>query len=96
MRISDVKVTVWEWKDIPPTRYTLRVKSSGNRSTHMGLVRIQTDTGIEGNAFLGSALSALGNDAKLIVERFKPMLVGQIRWRENVIGARCPDGLWVA
>ena len=77
MRISDVKVTVWEWRDIPPTRYTLKVKSSGSRSTHMGLVRIQTDTGIEGHAFLGSALSALGNDAKLIVERFKPMLVGQ-------------------
>ena len=63
MRISDVKVTVWEWRDIPPTRYTLKGKSSGSRSTHMGLVRIQTDTGIEGHAFLGSALSALGNDA---------------------------------
>ena len=61
----------------------------------MGLVRIQTDTGIEGNAFLGSALACL-ESAKLIVERFKPMLVGRIRWRENVFGARCPDGLWVA
>jgi L-alanine-DL-glutamate epimerase-like enolase superfamily enzyme len=43
----------------------------------MGLVRIQTDEGIEGNAFLGSALSALGTDADLIVNRYKPMLVGQ-------------------
>lgn len=77
MRITDVKVTVWEWRDIPPTRYTLRVQSSGTRSTHMGLVRIITDEGIEGNAFLGSALSPLGNDAKLIVERYKPLLVGQ-------------------
>ena len=77
MKITDVQVTVWEWKDIPPTRYTLRVKSSGSRSTQMGLVRIQTDEGIEGNAFLGSALSPLGNDANLIIERFKPMLLGQ-------------------
>lgn len=77
MRITDVKVTVWEWRDIPPTRYTLRVKSSGSRSTHMGLVRIQTDEGIEGHAFLGSALSPLGDDAKLIVERYKPLLVGR-------------------
>lgn len=77
MKITDVQVTVWEWKDIPPTRYTLRVKSSGSRSAHMGLVRIQTDEGIEGNAFLGSALSPLGNDANLIIERYKPMLVGQ-------------------
>ncbi len=77
MRISDVKVTVWEWQDIPPTRYTLRVKSSGTRSTHMGLVRIITDDGLEGHAFLGSALSPLGNDAQLIIDRYKPVLLGQ-------------------
>ena len=77
MRITDVKVTVWEWKDIPPTRYTLKVKSSGTRTAHMALVRILTDEGVEGHAFLGSALSALGNDAKLVTERYKPMLVGQ-------------------
>ena len=77
MRISDVKVTVWEWRDIPPTRYTLRVASSGSRSTHMGLVRIQTDEGLEGHAFLGSALSPLGNDAQLIIDRYKPMLISQ-------------------
>lgn len=77
MRITDVKVTVWEWRDIPPTRYTLRVKSSGSRTTQMGLVRILTDEGIEGHAFLGSALSPLGNDANLIVERYKGLLVGQ-------------------
>ena len=77
MKITDVKVTVWEWRDIPPTRYTLRVKSAGSRSTQMGLVRIITDEGIEGNAFLGSALSPLGGDAQLIIDRYKPMLVGQ-------------------
>ena len=76
MKITDVKVVVWEWNDIPPTRYTLNVKSSGTRSTHMALVKIITDEGVEGHAFLGNALSALGNDAQLIVDRFKPMLVG--------------------
>lgn len=77
MRITDVKVTVWEWRDIPPTRYTLRVKSSVSGSTHMALVKIITDEGIEGHAFLGSALTSLGHDANTIVERFKPMLVGK-------------------
>jgi len=77
MRITDVKVTVWEWKDIPPTRYTLRVKSAGTKSVEMGLVRILTDEGIEGHAFLGNALATLGNDGKMVVERFKPMLVGK-------------------
>ncbi len=77
MKIVDVKITVWEWKDIPPTRYTLNVKSAGSRSTHMALVKIITDEGIEGHAFLGSALSPLGNDASLIITRFKPMLIGR-------------------
>ena len=51
MKITDVKVTVWEWKDIPPTRYTLQAKSAANRSAHMALVKIITDEGIEGHAF---------------------------------------------
>jgi len=77
MKITDVKVTVWEWKDIPPTRYTLQARSAANRSAHMALVRIITDEGIEGHAFLGHALGALGTDADLIVKRYKPMLIGQ-------------------
>lgn len=77
MKIADVKVTIWEWNDIPPTRYTLKVKSSSSRSTHMGLVRIQTDEGLEGNAFLGNALSPLAGDAQLIIDRYKPMLLQQ-------------------
>ena len=51
MKITDVSVTLWEWKDIPPTRYTKTVASSGTRSTQMGLLRIRTDDGIEGNGF---------------------------------------------
>ena len=56
MKITDVKVVVWEWNDIPPTRYTLNVKSSGTRSTHMAPDKIITDEGVEGHAFLGNAL----------------------------------------
>ena len=77
MRITDVKVTVWEWKDIPPTRYTLNVASSKSRSTQMALVRILTDEGIEGNAFLGSALGSARSDAPMLIERFRPLLMGQ-------------------
>lgn len=77
MKISDIKVTIWEWHDIPPTRYTSRVASTSSRTAQMALVRVLTDDGLEGNAFLGSALSALGNDPNLIVERFKPMLIGE-------------------
>lgn len=77
MKIKDVKVTVWEWQDIPATRYTLRVVSNKARSTHMALVRIITDEGIEGHAFLGNALSSLGTDAELISKRYKRFLIGK-------------------
>ena len=77
MKIADVKVTIWEWKNIPPTRYTLQVKSSGTRTAHMALVRIICDDGTEGHAFLGSALSSLGGGAEQITGQYKRFLVGR-------------------
>ncbi|MGI9233673.1 MAG: mandelate racemase, partial [Woeseiaceae bacterium] len=77
MKITDVRVTVWEWKDIPPTRYTLQVKSRASLSTHMALVRIITDDGIEGNAFLGNAMASLGDGAEKIATQYKRFLVGR-------------------
>ncbi len=77
MRIEDVTVTVWEWKDIPPTRYTTTVSSSSSLSTQMGLVRIVSDDGTDGYAFLGSALGSGAGDSETLVKRFKPMLVGE-------------------
>jgi L-alanine-DL-glutamate epimerase-like enolase superfamily enzyme len=77
MRIDDVSVTVWEWKDIPPTRYTKTVASAKSRSTQMGLLRIKTDEGIEGNSFLGSALGSARRDAPFLIEVLKGMLIGE-------------------
>lgn len=77
MRITDVSVTVWEWKDIPPTRYTRTVASSSTRSTQMGLLRIRTDDGLEGNGFLGSALGSAREDAPFVISAVKPMLMGE-------------------
>ncbi len=48
MRITDVTVTVWEWKDIPATRYTRTIASSKSRQTQMGLVHITIDEGVKG------------------------------------------------
>ena len=45
MKITDVTVTMWEWKDIPATRYTKTVTSTKSRSTQMGLLKILTDEG---------------------------------------------------
>lgn len=77
MRVEDVTVTLWEWKDIPLTRYTRTVRSSATSTTQMGLVRIIADDGIEGNAFLGSALGSGARDSQTLIDGFKPMLMGQ-------------------
>ena len=77
MQISDVSVTVWEWKDIPPTRYTTTISSSSTLSTQMGLLRIVSDDGTDGYAFIGSALGGIGSDGTALINRMKPMLLGE-------------------
>ncbi|MYD42665.1 MAG: mandelate racemase [Gammaproteobacteria bacterium] len=77
MRIDDITVTVWEWKDIPATRYTKTISSSATMTTQMGLVRIIADDGTDGYAFLGSALGSGASDSETLVKRIKPMLVGE-------------------
>lgn len=77
MRIEDLTATLWTWDDIPPTRYTKTIASSGSRSTQMALVRIVTDEGADGYSFLGSALGSAENDAAALIARFKPMLIGE-------------------
>lgn len=76
MRITDVTVTLWEWRDIPPIRYTLTVASSESRKTQMGLIRISTDEGVDGYAFMGSALGSAQDLAPFIIQALKPMLMG--------------------
>ena len=77
MKITDVTVTLWQWNDIPPTRYTKLVASSKNRSTQMGLVKISTDQGVDGYSFFGSSLSTAQHDAPYIVRALKPILMGK-------------------
>jgi L-alanine-DL-glutamate epimerase-like enolase superfamily enzyme len=77
MRITDVRVTLWEWRDIPPVRYTRTVASSQSGKTQMGLIRISTDEGVDGYAFMGSALGSAQNLVPVIVQALKPMLMGE-------------------
>ena len=77
MRIEQVTATVWRWEDIPPTRYTSAVASTEAGTTEMALIRIVTDDGIEGNAFLGSALGSARRDLGPAMEAFKPLLMGE-------------------
>ena len=77
MKITNVTVTLWEWKDIPPTRYNKEIASDSSGSTEMALVSISTDEGINGYGFLGSALYSGKKYAPFVVEELKPILMGE-------------------
>jgi L-alanine-DL-glutamate epimerase-like enolase superfamily enzyme len=76
MKITDVTLTLFAWDGIPATSYGAHTgKFSG--STQLGLLAIETDAGITGHAFLGSAFHAADMDGPALVRNLKPLLVGQ-------------------
>src|ERR1700733_6545583 len=108
MKIDAVELTLFAWEDIPPTRYTAGSQNQGGRSS-LGLLRIKTDAGIEGNAFLGSATNPAETDAGALIRFLKPILMGKdplaredlhaaMRARQRNMGLRtvgaCDTALW--
>jgi L-alanine-DL-glutamate epimerase-like enolase superfamily enzyme len=108
MKIDAVELTLFAWDDIPPTRYSQGAQNTGGRS-NLGLLRISTDAGIEGHAFLGSATNPAETDAFGLIRFLKPILMGrdpraredlhtQMRARQRVAGLRtigaCDTALW--
>src|SRR5437660_4906961 len=108
MKIDAVELTLFAWDDIPPTRYTQGAQNISGRS-NLGLLRIATDAGIEGHAFLGSALNPAETDAGALIRFLKPVLMGKdplaredlhaaMRARQRNTGLRvigaCDTALW--
>ena len=58
MKITELDVTVFAWDDIPAARYGNANPVTTSRG-EIGLLRIATDEGLEGHAFLGFAASIL-------------------------------------
>src|SRR5260370_42448766 len=75
MKITDVTLTLFDWDDIPPTQYGQHSRFAG--SSALGLLRIATDDGIEGNAFLGSASNSATTDGQGLITHLKPVLMGK-------------------
>ncbi len=75
MKIDDVSLTIFAWDDIPATRYHAGVAFRG--SSDLGLLRIRTDDGLEGHAFVGSASNPSSMDAQQVIRWLKPLLMGQ-------------------
>ena len=75
MKITDVTLTLFAWDDIPPTQYGQHSRFAG--SSALGLLRIATDDGVEGHAFLGSASNSATTDGQGLITHLKPMLMGR-------------------
>ena len=108
MKIDAVELTLFAWDDIPPTRYTQGTHNISGRS-NLGLLRIKTDDGVEGHAFLGSAVNPAETDAGALIRFLKPVLMGKdplaredlhaaMRARQRHLGLRaigaCDTALW--
>jgi len=76
MKIDAIDITLFAWDDIPPTRYTSGAHNRSGRS-NLGLLRIATDAGIDGYAFLGSATNPAETDAGGLIRFLKPVLMGK-------------------
>ncbi|MBH68141.1 MAG: mandelate racemase [Rhodospirillaceae bacterium] len=92
MKIDDVALTLFKWNDIPPTKYAAGSSNSSGESI-LGLLKIRTDDGVEGYAFLGSATYSADLDCKGLIRFLKPILMGadpldreqlyQTMWKQN-------------
>lgn len=76
MKIDDVSLTLFNFEGLPKTTYAAHLANTSGRS-ELGLLRIRTDDGLEGHAFLGSAMRPAGLEAKALIEGLKPLLMGQ-------------------
>lgn len=77
MKIVDLRLELFAWDGIPPTSYAAHTgRFSG--SSQLGLLRLRTDQdGLEGHAFLGSAMNPATTDARGLVDFLKPLVVGK-------------------
>jgi L-alanine-DL-glutamate epimerase-like enolase superfamily enzyme len=76
MKITDVTLTLFAWPDIPATTYGRHTGRFGGES-QLGLLTLVTDEGVEGHAFLGSAMRGAQLDGVSLVEVLKPVVLGQ-------------------
>jgi L-alanine-DL-glutamate epimerase-like enolase superfamily enzyme len=69
-------LTLFAWDGIPATTYT-RYTGTLQGASQLGLLRIVTDQGLEGHAFLGSSAYSADQDGPSLIKYLKPMILGQ-------------------
>src|SRR4030081_2175515 len=76
MKITDVTLKLFSWESIPSTSYGHH-HASPTRKSDLGLLRIITDEGIEGHAFLGTSSNPASLDGPALIRFLKPVVIGQ-------------------
>jgi L-alanine-DL-glutamate epimerase-like enolase superfamily enzyme len=76
MKIADVQLTLFAWDDIPATTYG-RHTGRFSGTSQLGLLTVTTDEGVQGHAFLGSAMRGAHLDGPSLIQFLKPVVVGQ-------------------
>jgi len=89
VKITDVTLTLFAWTDIPATTYGRHTGRFSGKS-HLGLLAIKTDDGVEGHAFLGSAQRGANLDGESLIQFLKPVVMGQ----NPLDRERLYQGLW--
>ncbi|WP_432975988.1 enolase C-terminal domain-like protein [Dactylosporangium sp. CA-233914] len=104
MLINDVSVTIFPWVVDPPTdplgRGPFDPTGLPPMTTSLGLVRIETDEGVEGYSFLGGRTRPAGSDFRALLDKLKPALLGRDPMDREalyqaMLAARIPVQPWV-
>ncbi len=74
MKINHVSLSIFTWDNIPVTRYHSSAFTQPN--SNLGLLRLRTDEGHEGHAFLGSASNPASMDGPQLIRWIAPKLIG--------------------
>ena len=77
MKITDLTVTLFSWDDLPARQFGRHTGRMPAGKSELGLVKVSTDEGVEGHAFLGSSNRGASYDAASLIRFLKPLLVGQ-------------------
>lgn len=88
MRITDVSLTLFAWDGLPATRYAVQSRVEAGSGV-LGLLRLETNEGLAGHAFLGSALYPASVDADGLIRFLKPLVVDRDPLKRERIVTDC-------
>ncbi len=74
MRITNVKVDLFNWQS---AAWKTGVGMRFGETQQLGVVTVETDEGVSGNAFLGSSRKGANHYAPALMQYLKPMLMGR-------------------